>query len=369
MAPIKATAKRQHEAAKTAGKALVAKKARKDVDPKLKAVIEAVEASGDSLPDSCRAMLIAMLPDSLTVPADTRDANQTRLVAMVREVMELVRVKKQEAVGAEEQRVSEVAASKEGLVASASQAEAASAAAVEFSTTKKAQAAEAEKLLNSKNEMLKTALEAQNTGDAALETAESECSKLQTAIDGALRQLCSGDEWDAASASGHCQALMALIKNISTTDDSLLQSVPASFKKAPAERGDFDKMVIEQVEKTLKDRLAQLTSTLEAGSAGKAERAAAVEAAQGEVETAKSARMDTTESLSNAMAAQQEAAGALKEAQTKVKKFEPELKKTQAARDEKQVMLDIFQDGNMKAFAELESKVSASAEVAPQAGA
>jgi hypothetical protein len=342
-----------------------AKKARKVdkekesvVDPVLQPIVEAVEAAGETITDSCQAMLIAMLP-SLTLASDLRDASQIRMVAMLREVLESVQAQRQAAVTAEEQLVTKAEAARDLLVAAAAEAQATATAVAEASATHKAAAAEAESHLTTKTDLLKAAQEAQQSGDAALLGADAERLRLQEAIDGPLRILCSGDEWSAAAAADHCQSLMALVTKLGNADESLLMSVPACVKKAPTERGEFDKMVVETVEKGLKDRVSELTATLAAGETGKAERAAAVEASQLEVNAAESAKAVAAGALAGAVAAKKTAVAASQAAKLAAQVQESEeLAKAQLARDAKQATLETFQKRNMACFAELESKVS-----------
>lgn len=363
--------KRKQEAAKLV---IPGKKPCKDLgNPPLKAVLEGLEllAEKNIIPESCQQMLVAMLPGSLLVPADKRDASQKRIVDMVREVLQGVEVSMQEAVTAEGQQVNDVEASRQGAVAAVAEAQAAATAAQEFSAGKKSVADETQALLETKSKALKATQEAEKTGNSSLEAAEAQRTQLQDAIiDGSLRILCSDSgEWDAAASAEHCQALMTVIKEIGTTDESLLLSVPACLKKAPADRGDFDKMVLDQVEKSLKEKVSQLTATLADGQAAKAERAALVEGAQRDFDSAQAVKMDAEEAHSNAEAAQQEAVASLRERTSVLQKSEPELKRAQAARDGKQVALEVFQSTNMKSFAELEAKMSAEQVARMQAGA
>jgi hypothetical protein len=276
-----------------------------------------------------------------------------------------VKVQKENAVRVEDEAVENAKSSMEKLNAAVVAAEAKTHASAETHASKKAATADAHALLVAKTELFKAACEAQQSGDAALESADAQRKQLQDAIDGPLRILSSGEEWEAASAAGHCKTLMALINKIGATDESLLVSVPACMNKAPADRGDFDKMVIASVEQSLKDKASERTATLEAGVAAKAERAAAVEAAQREVDTAQSARTEATDALSNAIAAEKEAIDTVQLAQAEAKSFTSQLEQVQAARDSKQAELDTFLKHTMARFTELEAKESA----AQQAGA
>merc|ERR1711933_48902 len=78
--------------------------------------------------------------------------------------------------------------------------------------------------------------------------------------------------------------------------ESLLVSIPSILAVLPANRSDFQNIVVKEAEKCLMDRLSEHMAKIEAGVDGKNNRAAAVEGALRSQEIAK----DTWEKTKNA---------------------------------------------------------------------
>jgi len=210
---------------------------------------------------------------------------------------------------------------------------------------------------------LKAALEAQQSGDAALNATEAELNTIKAVEEGQLKALCSVEDWKANDAAKQCQAVLKLLKDC-VIDESLSKSLPSCCAKAPAERGDFDKMALEQVEKTLKDKASTLSAKLEEGAAAKVERAKAVEEAQKASDVAAEAKKAAAEALLDAEVEKENAAEALRAAKAEVAKYEPQLTAANAALEEAKEAVKHFQEKTLASFETLEKKES-TAEEAP----
>jgi len=74
---------------------------------------------------------------------------------------------------------------------------------------------------------------------------------------------------------------------------SLIQALPTSILKKPADRGSFDAMVVAQWEEGLGKRVCQLSDTIASGEPAAAARVAAVEQAKKELEVAQEKQQDS----------------------------------------------------------------------------
>jgi len=126
----------------------------------------------------------------------------------------------------------------------------------------------------------------------------------------------------------------------------------------PDARGPFDKMVLEQFEMGLNNKIAELKATVEADSPNSAQRAAAAASAQADFDDASSAQHKADGELSAAQFEQKEAEKALKDARDAVAQYEPSYAKATAVRDQKKDILTQFETYNLECFSMLKSKES-----------
>ena len=73
----------------------------------------------------------------------------------------------------------------------------------------------------------------------------------------------------------------------------MIQALPTSILKKPADRGSFDAMVVAQWEEGLGKRVCQLSDTIASGEPAAAARVAAVEQAKKELEVAKGKQQES----------------------------------------------------------------------------
>jgi len=365
MAP--ATKKNVKRAAQETKNAQEAKKAKLEPDPALQPIVDAVEAaSSDVLPESCRSMLLAMLAGSLSAPADQRGAAQARVVEMIGETVEAVRTGLQEAVTQKAEIEQKGLARKEELEQTVQKTVATSGATKDAAMATKEALAEAQAAVKAAEEALLGREQEQQEGDKALDEIEEARKEVQIAIDEHFRKLCD-DTLEPEALSQHKEALMPIVKKCGAAESMLISSM-ASFAKAPAERGDFDQVVIKEVEKCLVDRIATHTATLEAGAAAKAERAGAVALAASAVEDAKAKAAKQSEQYMDADVEQQNAQEAQRAAEEAVTELEKDIEKMIAEHSSAKVALDKFVEHNVACFNKLRNKVSTE-EPGPQAGA
>jgi hypothetical protein len=341
------------EAPKTAAAAKLLR-----LDPSVQAVQEVIE-NAESLPESCKAMLLVTLPSSLCVPKDERAPSQARLVEMIREVIEAQTASLQAGLNAEQAKVAELEKSGSQLEEEIATADAALKAAGDALSGKTLAAQEAEKSSKEASIALTDATVALAAHDTQITKTEVERRELQDTLDKCLPSLC-GEAFDAAAAAGHRDTVMDVLKRSTlAVESTLLMTLPEALIKLPTERGDFDKMVINTLQKNLRDHVEKLDGELKASEDTKSARAAAVEAARQCTLNAQEAEVKARSEVSWAEEAQTTATAGLEAAKAAKRSFEPSLKCVVAERDAKQAALSHFEENNVKSFARLESKVSA----------
>jgi len=131
---------------------------------------------------------------------------------------------------------------------------------------------------------------------------------------------------------------------------ALARAVPFVLQKDPEERSLFERQVVEQLHHALQKRLAQLQSELEVQDPKGAERAAAVDNIERELDVALQRQQEAVVSLKRAEDEQRQASAAALEAKLRIKAFVPEYKSAAAPRDVKQEELRNFEAGALSMF-------------------
>lgn len=353
MAPpaAKKTAKR---AASSPGKAQQSKVPKTQVDPTMAAVIEAIELASVQ-PASCKEMLLASLPCTLGVTSDRRSLHMAQSVDMLREIFEQTQQQLQSAVDEEEANLSAVLNSKDQLSHNVAVAEGVVAETLQAAETEKNASQEAESLS-------RKALAAKKSAQDALKANEEEANQNETAlrdIQGVLNRLTStNEEYTDAAKSEHRDTLLRVCRTLPDSSETFLLSVASSVEKAPAQRGPFDLVVIEQLQKSFTGRAAQHTVLQETYIAKRSELAAMADSACAEFDRTQDAEVAAGNVLLAATARHTQATEALKAAKDAEAGFAAALAKATCVRDEKVKKLKRFGDHNMLCFSMLVNKVS-----------
>merc|ERR1712217_241779 len=82
-----------------------------------------------------------------------------------------------------------------------------------------------------------------------------------------------------------CQKLLALLQKLNC-DESLVKALPATCGRAVADRGDFDGMVVKQLETSLANKLDELTKSVDGETDAAKARSDAVDEAQAHAQAA-----------------------------------------------------------------------------------
>lgn len=94
----------------------------------------------------------------------------------------------------------------------------------------------------------------------------------------------------------HVASLMAMLEKLNA-DASMVSAVPSAMKKSPDERGDFDIMVVNEVDAKLRGQLSELEERLSKGDALKDEMVQAEAAAKDALEAAHGEQARRAESV------------------------------------------------------------------------
>jgi len=325
------------------------------VDPTMTGVIEAIEQATD-LSDSCRQMLLAFLPGSLGVPSDQRHAMQQSAVDMIGEALVEVEASLQASVDKQKASVIDVESTKNELDGKVVTAEAQLRDTIQFQESKNTELVEAERSTLSATETLAAAKETQRTGDAEVVAVKERKLALDNGVDVDWKAIMTGG-LEETQAEAHYKALIPVVKSLAL-DDSLMTALPAACTRQLAERGAFDKMVLDQLEKSLADKAAELQKMLDESAAAVAERAGAVATAEAELEAAKTKQKEAADELVKAQSASAEASSVVEAAKAAVTEFLPEYQKATAARDACVEKMNGFKDYNLLCFHTLKTRIT-----------
>lgn len=320
--------------------------------PMADAVVTSI-GSADFLSESCRAMLTASVPHSLTLPVEERHECQEMFVRMIGAAMNEMQSKLQEAADTEKAQVSVVEDSKKALDSTIETAQTKLTDATRVTAQKKELFEAATKAKVDAEAMLAHKKQEQMTGDASLVEIRKRKDALQVGVDESLKVIMtSATEAELGQAYAALQPLLADLQ----VDDSLTTVLPTACGKTRADRGPFDNMAIEALDTCIKDKIAELERILENGAEGASVRAAAVTAAQQDFD-AKTAEVEQADSAVTVAVEEEKAVvESLKAARKALAAYEPEYKAATKARDEKEEALKNFTEYNMACFEMLRDK-------------
>mmetsp|Transcript_64887 Transcript_64887/g.145832 ORF Transcript_64887/g.145832 Transcript_64887/m.145832 type:complete len:371 (-) Transcript_64887:360-1472(-) len=356
-------APKTNKRASKASAAPPAKKA-KQADPNLVGVLDGLKQAED-LPASCRAMLEAAMPAALaTAPAD-RHQLQATVVAWVEKVFAGVETKLKEAVAAAATEASSAEETQAQLTEKVSVAKAQAEA-------KAATVAEQESALSAAVGVVKdakgkvaAAQKAQKASDAELAHASDDKQKLEAVVAEHLTYLKTEEGFDSKQATAHMKQLKPIAKQLKL-DDSLLTALPSAAAQVPSKRGEFDRMVMGQLEAGIQGRVDELDGLIKNGETIGAERAGAVATAQRELEEAEGAENRAKEAVAAAKAEQKAAVDAVSAAEADLASGLEKNSAVLSAKEAKAFSLGNFKDYNLACFHILRDQVEEKAEAEPE---
>lgn len=309
-------------------------------DPNIVGVREALEQAGVS--PSVKQMMLACLPNCLGVPAAERHATQTTVINMIKEVLDGVTSKLQDAVEGEKAKVVDIDRQKEGLQVALDNAQAALVAVEEDAQTKDTALAEASTAVAVAKEALYERQEAHREADGALLQAKGQQAAIQKALTEDFQAIVEGRSSSYQQILEHLQGI--------TLDESLLSALPKTCVKAMGERGPFDTMVLDQLKSVLVGQEAEQAKLVKDAEPAAAERTEAIRAAQADLDSATAASRKAAEVLAEASKNTAPAKAAVEEAQKALDDFGPTFAEATKVRDQKALDLDNWTGYNMGCF-------------------
>mmetsp|Transcript_59640 Transcript_59640/g.141916 ORF Transcript_59640/g.141916 Transcript_59640/m.141916 type:complete len:390 (+) Transcript_59640:123-1292(+) len=313
--------------------------------------IKEVLSSTELLPSSTASMLAGALMHSLALYKEDRHEVQTKAVEMVGSALDIMLAAYEKAISDSAEKLTEAKASEEEKKEELTKAEAAVEEATKTVEEKDKASEEGEVKVATAKAALAEAEEAQTKGDEDLASAETKKANLESVMAEMYTPIKEGTSPTDARA---VNAFMKKLKDFSMSiDSSLMGTAPAAMTKAPAERGEFDKVVFDSFDSEFSKLMEGFEKTLADGEPGKAERAAAVEKAQAELTEAEASNTTLSEEAATAAKALKEAQAVVKAAKKAVKEAGPAVKAAASSQKVAEAALAEFKDGALAAYKEL----------------
>eukprot|EP00930_Biecheleria_cincta_P016783 TRINITY_DN13536_c0_g1_i2.p1 TRINITY_DN13536_c0_g1~~TRINITY_DN13536_c0_g1_i2.p1 ORF type:complete len:412 (-),score=133.37 TRINITY_DN13536_c0_g1_i2:250-1419(-) len=329
-------------------------------------VVDAINhpLAGDLNADT-RKMLVATVAQGLCVPLGEREEVQEISVRMLDQVFECIMGKMRAEIDTATAALDSEDSKKAQLQKEVAQAD----AALEEASTKvsesKNQLAEATKATMDAKAALAQIETEQKDAEAQHRQAKEDKEAIEAALTVDFRILRDG-EVDADQAKQHYEKLAALVGKLKL-DSSLLTALPTCMMKKPSERGSFDAMVVTTLEEGLKDEVAKLAESIEAGEPEAAARRQAAESANHALEAAKKTQQELADLLNTNTELKQEREKDKQAALAALSSHEPEVKAASQAKVEKEAQLQSFKDWNHACFKLLRDAQAAPAQTAKTA--
>jgi hypothetical protein len=307
-------------------------------------LVDAVQ-SAEGVPEPCKNMLVAMIPSCFGERADERHEFQNVTVRMVGQLVDRTLVKMRQDIEAAEEAVIAAEATKGSHESTKTDSESKLDAASAVALEKRCALQRASKFVSDKESKKAKAQAVQGKGEAELDITKKEKELYEEAFEGHFKSL-RDKEHEVTQAKKLYNTLEPLVAKLGV-EDSMVSAMASACVLAPASRRNFDKIVLAELEKSLVDHLAMLAETLQAGASASAERAAAVDACQQELEVAQEAREAAADELSEAEASLKEATMKLAADEDAKAQFLPVYRQTVSARDSKVTSLRDFEQWNV----------------------
>lgn len=289
-----------------------------------------------------REMLVAMMPAVLSTPVDVRHAHQHTLAGTFKELFL-----------AEESRLTDRVAEVETKVT-----EADSELAARKATTASAEAALKQKSDELKAKQVELAAEVQVTRDAesTLKQATSELTsleeikgfdaeELEAAANLKIERFLVLKEgtWEGESVpKEHVKALQSFFRKI-RADTSMVAALPLALGRRPADRSEFDELVVGELEKMLESKLLTLTQKISNNESELVAKKGEKESAESALAAAKAQQRLSAEALLVLKSEQKQSSAELTKKQQAVVEHEFEVQAVQADQHERKVGLEAHQ--------------------------
>jgi hypothetical protein len=323
-------------------------------DPVLTSVAEVIMQAED-LPDRCRSMLVDMLPFSLSVPSDERHELQAWAVGAIEQTLDAKKTILEEAIVAEDAKLTNLKSSEVTLASAVQEAEAALDAQKQVALTALSALAEAREVCQSASETLLSVQAVQSTGEAQLTSALEEKTALESAFEA---------HFNVPTQEGngpHFKELQPFLKDVEM-DASLLKALPSSCSKLKSDRGSFDDVVVGQLEQALTSRITVLGDLIAVETPASDVRKSAVDAAEKDQMAKQETLQQSQDACASAKAEENDREAALTKARQAMEEFQPQVESATGMVDKAKESLTVFEAGPLIGFTTYKAKVAISAE-------
>jgi len=332
-------------------------------DPKLAPITSAISKVGH-LPEPCKQLLIAILPPSLgSGSSPERHESQIAALDMIEETLQQEKSSIQERIAASEQKLAELNSLKTEKDGEQATADTALKELKDEEQKKEELLKEASEAKCSAEKAFAEAKDAKTEGGKTFEANKQEKESLETALLNHYKTPMDADE------GPHFAALQPFLCKL-TLDESLQQALPSSCVKPKEQRGSFDIVVLEELQKAFATKIAELGSKLEAEAPLAEELDSKVRDAESDLETKKTNVQEHTGAFEAAQKNVQEATQAVMAASKAVSTAAANVQAEVRTCDALKFQLSEFESGPLATFTALKKpaapleKVEAAEEVA-----
>jgi hypothetical protein len=331
------------------------------MDPVLSTICDVI-LEADHLPEGCRTMLVDMLPFSLGLPEDTRHELQTMAVDMIEQTLRDKKCALEKVIAAEESKMEQLKSSEVELVSEVTGAEAALSAQKIAVDKAKATLAAATESARTGAFTLDALRAAKTAADAKLAATRDEKQALESAFEMHFKAPMENQQ------GPNFPELEKWLQKIEV-EASLITALPSTCVKTKEERGSFDLLCLQELERAITSKIASLSNSVAVETPAALERetaeklAAKEEAAMAEAQTQAAAELEAT------LKEQSERETSLSAAKSAVDAFHPRVEEMMASVSKAKATLEDFQTGPIAGFQSHKERREATAEAALAAGA
>lgn len=326
------------------------------IEPALASVVDTVKKA-EHLPGNCRAMLASMLPFSLGVSLDDRAEVQLKVVDMAEETLNTLKAEIEGDISSKEANVDQSKARMAELVGAVTAAEATLEAQKAVVQTFETELLSAKTATSETSTVLADRKSVHETANASLTSLQDEKAALEEAFRVHFQVPM------AADAGPSYKELQPFLKTMDL-ETSLYSTLPGTCAKSKEERGSFDTVILEQLEKAIDAKIAKLTESIATETTKVAELATSLQEAQSDHDAKTETQDKATTSFKNAKEEQSAQETLLVTANEAVTEFRPELDAATESWKEAQDKLAHFESGPLANFKSYKTK-TASPEAAP----
>jgi len=313
-----------------------------------------------NLTQDCKEMCLAMMPFSICAASDERNELQQAAVELLEKVISQCLAGMQDSLEAEAEKLRAMDVEKAQLEEALRGCEAALKDAQANTSQGKAALAKAGEACLTAKANLKAAKDAETAQQLTTSAAADDKEKLQEVLSstGSFARLKNGD-FEEGEVDKLYKLLEPVVLQKLRTDSSLKTAMRCTLVKRPADRGPFDALLLQELEKAFADRIAALDADLAAAGPLAGSLKAAVETAAADLESATTSEQEADRTASTLRSAETAPAAALAAAKAAFAEFTPKHAQASCKRSFEQKQLQNFVDLNVAAFHELRDRKSA----------